>query len=479
MMEDSSVDTSVRIKLKNKQLTQKQIKEILSKNSMNPNWIVIASKDKITIGKDGKKKFKYPFGWNDIRKSKFVKNAKTYIVLTGEVSGITVIDCDSQSSFDLMIKKYPILKDTFIVKTQKGYHIYCKYNHIGRTTTNKNLNIDCRNNGGNVFGVGTTTDGDFTYSVYSGDFNNLVNAPNEAYHLICSRGAKVDLNSNINEEQRNTPLLTSHHIDDYHREIIDNIDKIYFYNYHDWFKIVMAFKNFFGDEGYEICKYLCEQQSNWDGGEGFYKLWKNNGYKELTWGTIEYYSRLSNEDTYLKIKTKYNPPDKCNTDYAISQSILEIIGDDVFIKKNDDKDYKLYMFDETTETFIDVDSCSSTKSRFESYIQRVVRVHYLESQKLIISQIQNLKEDDETERERLTALADMYGKIATKIGNSAKIGTVVAQLKRDLSSRIKDVIMDKNPNYFCFNMWINIFSCIIISSKTSRCILNFNSFFRT
>ena len=70
-------------------------------------------------------------------------------VITGKISGITVMDIDSQ---DL-----PELKDlprTFVVKTHRGFHYYFKYVDGLRTNAknfkdgNKEFNIDIRNDGG-------------------------------------------------------------------------------------------------------------------------------------------------------------------------------------------------------------------------------------------------------------------------------------------------------------------------------------------
>jgi len=72
-------------------------------------------------------------------------------VITGKASNITIIDIDNEEMLDI-IKKF-ILSSDFkkigIVKTpRKGFHLYFSYTSELSTTTNPNLKIDIRNDGG-------------------------------------------------------------------------------------------------------------------------------------------------------------------------------------------------------------------------------------------------------------------------------------------------------------------------------------------
>ena len=48
-------------------------------------------------------------------------------IITGKQSGITVIDCDTEMSYEILTSVYSEFKKYYTVKTKTGYHIYCKY----------------------------------------------------------------------------------------------------------------------------------------------------------------------------------------------------------------------------------------------------------------------------------------------------------------------------------------------------------------
>ena len=74
---------------------------------------------------------------------------KCYAVLTGKISGITVLDFDTLYSYKAFCKNVPDFESYFTVKTKNGYHVYCLYNPELKTCNNvlKNLIrvIDIRN----------------------------------------------------------------------------------------------------------------------------------------------------------------------------------------------------------------------------------------------------------------------------------------------------------------------------------------------
>lgn len=84
------------------------------------------------------------------------KNDSCFAILTGKVSGITVIDCDTEQGYINIISDFPELLKTLTIKTGKGYHIYCLYDPdlISDSKSFKNeryANIDIRNDGGLLF----------------------------------------------------------------------------------------------------------------------------------------------------------------------------------------------------------------------------------------------------------------------------------------------------------------------------------------
>ena len=49
-------------------------------------------------------------------------------VITGEKSDLTIIDFDDSDTYETLVREYPELKNYKTIKTNQGYHVWCKYN---------------------------------------------------------------------------------------------------------------------------------------------------------------------------------------------------------------------------------------------------------------------------------------------------------------------------------------------------------------
>jgi hypothetical protein len=64
------------------------------------------------------------------------KHTKHYAVRTGKVSGITVLDFDTEYAYKMFCANVPNFESYFTVKTKKGWHVYCLYDPKLKTCNN-------------------------------------------------------------------------------------------------------------------------------------------------------------------------------------------------------------------------------------------------------------------------------------------------------------------------------------------------------
>ena len=91
-------------------------------------------------------------------------HALGYGIVTGEISGLTVVDIDDMKWFKEFEKKHKLTPTTRVVTGSGGLHLYYKYNSALLTTTKLNdVDLDIRNDGAIVIGPGSTYNSDKTH----------------------------------------------------------------------------------------------------------------------------------------------------------------------------------------------------------------------------------------------------------------------------------------------------------------------------
>jgi hypothetical protein len=96
--------------------------------------------------------------WEAINRVNFLSHIddshKGFAILTGKLSNVTAIDCDTTESYSLLTTDYPELQETFTIKTARGYHIYVQYEAGIKSNSNSfssYRNVDIRNDKGILF----------------------------------------------------------------------------------------------------------------------------------------------------------------------------------------------------------------------------------------------------------------------------------------------------------------------------------------
>lgn len=198
-------------------LLKEQMNETV--NRLRDEGFIIFSFESITTeinkrGEEKKKPNKMP-NWKSITKENFNnfinRDHKAFGIITGEISGITVLDFDNILEYDRICEKYPLLKSVRTIQTKKGYHLYFKYNKSLPTTTDyfkDYKGIDIRNDDGIVFAPPTTyilQDG--SISGYYDLGGNLIDVPDFILNMKVRGDDKKTIEKAIVSHSKNTLKL--------------------------------------------------------------------------------------------------------------------------------------------------------------------------------------------------------------------------------------------------------------------------------
>lgn len=208
------------------------------------------------------------------KKSKEELNCKTlnsasnnFGIRTGKISDIFVLDIDDYKK-ECHIKEKLLEIDTYKVKTPRGgSHIYFRYNPKVKTTTNEELAIDIRSDGGYVVAPTSTINGN-SYEVIQN--SDICYAPEwllgYIFKFICKQN-NIIINENfkpVSFEDLKTKVM--------------GLDKQRASNYDDWLKIGFIIQTTsLENDYYEKGRYLfhefseqCEEKYDVDKTDEFY-----------------------------------------------------------------------------------------------------------------------------------------------------------------------------------------------------------------
>jgi len=142
----------------------------------------------------------------------------------------------------------------------------------------------------------------------------------------------------IKKVEEYKPIKLNMNIKDKDEELVKKLLEIikpeYRDNLNDWMRIIWSLNGLYYDLGLEFTKTSPLYKT-----EDYYKeiFMKTNGSIKI--GTLYYYSRISNEDEYLKIRAEYFKDYMSNTDHDLARVFNELSGGDNWLY-NEKKIYK-------------------------------------------------------------------------------------------------------------------------------------------
>lgn len=251
-------------------------------------------------------------------------NGETLCIGTGARSNLTVLDFDNVDTYNKVISEVKCLKNCRTIKTNKGYHIYFKYNPELKNNSNsfEGLNgVDVRNDSGFVFAPPTSyylQDGTkIEYIDLGGD---IIDIPE--YFMKRVKGRNNVENENETKHKDTHNKIETIEIEEEKEELNNELDEIDTFlnefskqeknqnrakvyklindglldhksdNYSDWMEVGLAMKN---DFDFELFEHFSKRSNKYtkDGVKKFWNAVKDNKKRKLTTGSLFFWAQQS------------------------------------------------------------------------------------------------------------------------------------------------------------------------------------------
>lgn len=195
--------------------------------------------------------------WKNIVKTKININHESLAIKTGKISDITVFDFDNIDEYNRIINDMPELKNVFRVKTNKGYHLYFRYNKdvkTGQNSLKSYKNVDIRNDDAILFcpcTKYTLLNGDeIEYKFIKGD---LIEIPKNLFLDLKEIKSKTKKIIEI-ENEENTDTEEIENIFTYKKikELINLLDIERCNNYQSWINVGFIIFNELQENGFQL-----------------------------------------------------------------------------------------------------------------------------------------------------------------------------------------------------------------------------------
>jgi len=224
-------------------------------------------------------------------------------------------------------------------------------------------------------------------------------------------------------------------INEEQKEILDNINNKYWIQYDTWRNMIWALYNEFGD--IDLCnEYSKKGGEKYKGIEDVQSKIISDKSHNFGFGTICEYSKQSNKNKFIEIKSKYTPIFFSNSDYELCDAYLKVVGDSVVYNKDDET---LYIFQDGFWQ----------KDDKKELIKRDMRNQLYPIFEYKLNQQMKLDINDEGEQEKRQRNIKRITASINCINTSSKQKSIIEQIPIILDK--KDYKFDcLKPNIFCF-----------------------------
>ena len=392
-------------------------------------------------GEVKKKPIEMP-SWKVINKHNCLKYSVggAYAVVTGEQSNLTVIDFDVKDEYYRLMEIHPELKEYKTIQTNKGFHIWFKFDPDFKTTTDGFSDyegVDIRNQGGVVFCPPTT------YKYPNGDIKKYVDLGGKfelppSYlktYLKVKGDAKiqnVSVKQNVKEPVHNVVK----------NEIIDKLlylgllDGQAFGSWDDWRNVGLCMKWITTFEHFDTFSKINKEK--YDKKETI-ELWNSihEKYEAMNLGTLYHYAKDYNKEKYNLYFNYFIPLNKMMKGaLTIAECICPKL--ERHLKWSNEK---WFMFYKKTNLWIE------TKEPSHIIVQMI---HKHIDYSIQIKIIERAKCEDDEQQKSITDEISKYSKMYSEVDKSGFYAMITKHLKTILYDSEFYYKLDNNPYKIAF-----------------------------
>lgn len=384
-------------------------------------------------GKEKKVLNDMPAGWQKFTAERTFCNGLSMGILTGKVSNLTVVDFDTEESYEEAITKYPELLETMSVKTKKGWHLYFNYYPKLKNTTGVLSDVDIRNDGGFIIAPPTK------YENLAGEVckyttvqdSKRIDIP-DAFLNSFKPESFIQENPEISPEIRtvSTESVKSTDFTSYEESILNNIHQNYYTDYNAWLKFIWAIRFSGFKDALEIADRYSSRLPNYNCKADVEKYMNDCKEQRIGWGYLMNLSKKSNLAQHKAILAERYLWKGAITEYDHSVFGRELIEN--VIKKND----ALYIY----ENGFWVKDISKKESKVMGLLIATIRKFYVEVQKTLFGQ--------DMENEEVQKKLQKMCKLLIDLGSTSKCNGIMTFFRMDMPEC--EVEFDQHPYIFCF-----------------------------